>query len=206
MTDGKITFKSETKRVDKSEFQKFKKNLGNSTILVSINGTIGNTAFYNNENVVLGKSACYFNLEDDMNKYYIRYNLTTKRFLNYAVKNATGSTIMNVGLKTMREYLVPLPKRRSEQDQIVNEIESRLSVCDSLETSIKESLIKSEALRQSILKKAFEGKLLTAQDLAECKKAPDYEPASLLLERIKAEQKQAKPEKKVVFKKEKVSL
>ena len=75
-----------------------------------------------------------------------------------------------------------------------------------IEQNINEGLLKSKALRQSILKKAFEGKLLTAQELAECKQAADYEPASLLLERIKAEQKEAKPEKKAGNRKEIVSL
>lgn len=98
----------------------------------------------------------------------------------------------------MREYLVPVPKDRNEQHQIVKQIESRLSVCDSIEQNIAAGLEKAEALRQSILKKAFEGNLLTAQELAECKLAPDYEPASVLLERIKAEQTEikAKPSKK----------
>jgi type I restriction enzyme S subunit len=76
-----------------------------------------------------------------------------------------------------------------EQHQIVQEIEKRLSVCDKVEQSITESLEKAEALRQSILKKAFEGKLLTEQEIAQCKKEPDYEPASVLLEKIKAEKK-----------------
>ena len=44
-------------------------------------------------------------------------------------------------------------------------------------------------MHQSILKKAFEGYFLTAQELAACKQAADHEPASVLLERIKAEQK-----------------
>ncbi len=47
-----------------------------------------------------------------------------------------------------------------EQQQIVQEIESRLSVCDKIEETITNSLKQSEALRQSILKKAFEGKLV----------------------------------------------
>lgn len=47
-----------------------------------------------------------------------------------------------------------------EQEAIVSEIESRLSVCDKLEESIEAGLKQSEALRQSILKKAFEGKLV----------------------------------------------
>lgn len=54
-----------------------------------------------------------------------------------------------------------------------------LSVCDKLEESITQSLLQSEALRQSILKKAFEGELVP-QD-------PNDEPASILLERIMAE-------------------
>jgi len=69
-----------------------------------------------------------------------------------------------------------------EQHQIVQEIESRLSVCDKLEGSLKESLQKAEALRQSILKKAFAGKLVP-QD-------PNDEPAEKLLERIRAEKTQ----------------
>ncbi len=50
----------------------------------------------------------------------------------------------------------------SEQQQIVQEIESRLSVCDKMEETITTSLQQAEALRQSILKKAFEGKLVGA--------------------------------------------
>ena len=76
-----------------------------------------------------------------------------------------------------------------EQHQIIQEIESRLSVCDKVEQSIAESLEKAKALRQSILKKAFEGTLLLAEEIAKCKAAKDYEPASVLLEKIKAEKK-----------------
>lgn len=74
-----------------------------------------------------------------------------------------------------------------EQHQIVLEIESRLSVADKLEETISESLKKAEALRQSILKKAFEGKLLSAKELETVRKDPEWEPAEKLLERIKAE-------------------
>jgi len=77
----------------------------------------------------------------------------------------------------------------SIEDQLltVKEIESRLSVCDKVEQSISEALEKAEALRQSILKKAFEGKLLSEAEIAKCKQEPDYEPAAKLLERIKKE-------------------
>ncbi len=63
-----------------------------------------------------------------------------------------------------------------EQTQIVQEIESRLSICDQLEATLSENLDKAEALPQSILKRAFEGKLIPQN--------PDDEPASELLKRI----------------------
>ena len=62
---------------------------------------------------------------------------------------------------------------------VVKIIEEKLSVCEELEQEIEANLQKSEALRQSILKKAFSAKLV-AQD-------PNDEPASVLLERIRAE-------------------
>ncbi len=80
-----------------------------------------------------------------------------------------------------------------EQESIVQEIEIRLSVCDKIEESIEKGLQQAEALRQSILKKAFEGKLVP-QD-------PNDEPANVLLERIKAEREKAQPVKKTKTKK-----
>ena len=89
-----------------------------------------------------------------------------------------------------------------EQKQIVQEIESRLSVCDNLEQSIKESLEKSEALRQSILKKAFDGSLLSDLEIEQCKQEKDYEHANVLLERIKSEKiAKEKADKKAKIKK-----
>lgn len=84
LSNGKIIFKGNTKRVNKDEFEKYKKELTDRTVLVSINGTIGNLAFYNNEKVILGKSACYFNLLNIADKEYIRYLLSGQGFINYA--------------------------------------------------------------------------------------------------------------------------
>lgn len=129
--------------------------------------------------------------------------LITLKFLYFFLKNfnieVSGSAIPQLTIPMIKDYQINIPLIK-KQNEIVKQIESRLSVCDSIEQNIKESLVKAEALRQSILKKAFEGNLLTAQELAECKQAADYEPASVLLERIKAEQNKAtaKPSKKKV--------
>lgn len=63
------------------------------------------------------------------------------------------------GIQKVREMKIQLPSD-GEQQQIVQEIESRLSVCDKVEETITTSLAQAETLRQSILKKAFEGKLV----------------------------------------------
>src|SRR5690606_24701419 len=160
LSDGKIEIKADTKKVNAEEFEKYKKTLNDSTVFVSINGTLGKTAFYNGEKIILGKSACYFNLKENISKQYIRYFITSQRFINYANKVATGSTIKNVSLKAMRELEIPLPPNEKIQHQIVSEIEKRFSEADNLEKAIDDSLQKSEALRQSILKKAFEGRLV----------------------------------------------
>ena len=62
LSSGKIALKPNTKKVDETEYDKYKVEMNEQTILVSINGTIGNYAFYNQEPIILGKSACYFSL------------------------------------------------------------------------------------------------------------------------------------------------
>ena len=64
-----------------------------------------------------------------------------------------------------------------EQKEIVNRIEKLFSLADHIEETVNSKLEESKVLRQSILKKAFEGKLVP-QD-------PNDEPAELLLEKIK---------------------
>ena len=102
----------------------------------------------------------------------------------------------NLTLEICRNTEIPLPTL-PEQTQIVQKIETRLSVCDNILANIEEGLEKSEALRQSILKKAFEGKLLSETELKACRKEPDWEPAEKLLKRIQGE----KTEKQTVAKK-----
>ena len=65
----------------------------------------------------------------------------------------------NINVDILQKLIVPLlPK--SQQTQIVEEIESRFAGSEAREKAIDESLTKSETLRQSILKQAFSGKLI----------------------------------------------
>lgn len=117
--------------------------------------------------------------------YYFQSSATGAKFIG-AMVYGVGRPVLS--LDNMRNAPVSVCSFE-EQHQIVQEIESRLSVCDNVESSIKDSLKKAKALRQSILKKAFEGTLLSAEEIAASKSAPDYEPASVLLEKIRKEKK-----------------
>lgn len=72
----------------------------------------------------------------------------------------TGAVgLRRVPKQFLENYFIPIPPIE-EQHLIVSELESKLSVCDTLEATIKDSLEQAEALRQSVLKRAFEGRLI----------------------------------------------
>jgi len=114
-----------------------------------------------------------------LNKYLAYFLMFEKTIKAYSQKSKATAGQFNLTLEICRNILIPLPPTFSEQLRIVSEIEKRLSVCDKLEESITQSLVQAEALRQSILKKAFEGRLVPQN--------PNDEPASVLLKRIHAE-------------------
>ena len=91
---------------------------------------------------------------------YISYFMQNSVTINW-LENTSKATACqwNVKVSTCRE--IPFPFCGvEEQNKIIQEIESRLSVADKMEESLNQSLQQAEALRQSILKKAFEGKLI----------------------------------------------
>ena len=88
------------------------------------------------------------------------------------------TNLASINLSVLTGFPVPLPPL-AEQSRIVAEVERRLSVIQQAEAAVEASLQRAERLRQSILKQAFSGQLVP-QD-------PDDEPASALLERIRAQ-------------------
>ena len=163
LNDGKIEIKSDTKKVNQSEYEKYKKELNKNTVFVSINGTLGNVAFYENENIILGKSACYFNLIKNEMKKFIYWLIKTKYFLDYANQEATGTTIKNVSLAAMRNFPLPLPPL-AEQKRIVAAIEKFMPLIEEYgkkETELKTFNEQIGALtKKAILQEAVQGKLV----------------------------------------------
>lgn len=150
LSNGKIVFKNDTKRVSEKEYHKYKKPLNNNTILVSINGTLGNIALYNNEKCILGKSACYFNVLDSVNKHYIRYVVSTDDFQGYLSQFANGTTIKNVSLEVMRDYSFLLPP--IETQHAIAEVLSSLD--DKIDLLTRQN-VTLEALAQTYFRQWF---------------------------------------------------
>jgi type I restriction enzyme S subunit len=85
--------------------------------------------------------------------YYLR---TVQKRLE---SKAPATAQKNINLTTLSELAVPLPPF-AEQRRIVEEVERRLSVVEALERSVESNLTRAQRLRQAILKKAFEGRLV----------------------------------------------
>ncbi|HET8803823.1 MAG TPA: restriction endonuclease subunit S [Aequorivita sp.] len=152
------------------------------TLCLTIAANIADTAF-------LGFDACF---PDSIVGIIADENILNHKYLNFYIQkikieidskaSATAQKNINVGI--LEKLDIPIPSL--DQQTLINEqIESNFSVCDKIEETITSTLQKAEALRQSILKKAFAGELLTEAEITACKKEKDWNPAGELLKRIK---------------------
>jgi type I restriction enzyme S subunit len=94
---------------------------------------------------------------DERSNHYLYYFWVSKTLELRGINMGAGQPNLNTDL--IKDYDLPYCSFE-EQNLIVQEIESRLSVADKMEESIAQSLQQAEALRQSILKKAFSGELV----------------------------------------------
>ena len=140
LVNGKIVIKPETKKVSYEEYQKYKKDLNNRTILVSINGTLGNVGVFNNEKIILGKSACYFNVLPNIDKAFIKYVVNSSEFKTYLEINATGTTIKNISLAQMRNYTFSLPPLSTQQKiaQILSSLDDKIELNNKINDNLEQ--------------------------------------------------------------------
>jgi type I restriction enzyme S subunit len=154
LNDGKILITNETKKVNEIEYHKYKKELNNNTLLISLNGTIGNLACYNSEKVVLGKSCGYITLKESVYKNYIFYALNSNKIQLHFYKELTGTTIKNLSLDTLRKTNIPIPYIKEQQkiSSILSSVDEQIEISDNLIEKMKEL---KEGLMQRLLTKGI---------------------------------------------------
>ncbi len=136
--------------------------LRENDIIMGRRGEMGRVALVRKreENWFCGTGSLYIRPnQNQISAKYLMYYLGSQIVKHFLDKNAAGTTMTNLNKEIVMNIPV-LVCPIEEQHQIVAEIEKRFSEADKLEESIETALRQTEALRQSILKKAFEGKLV----------------------------------------------
>ena len=146
------------------------------TLCITIAANIADTA-------ILGFDACF---PDSMVGFLPEQGHCKIHFIEFFLRTAKedleryapATAQKNINLAILRDLAIPFPPL-AEQNALADEINRRLSVADEVEKTVAAELKRTEQLRQSILKKAFSGGLVPQDS--------NNEPASVLLERIRAE-------------------
>ena len=119
-------------------------------------------------------------------RFYSFYFITYRERIVKAT--ATGTSKLAINRKSFSNYQIYLVDIE-KQTQLLHKLDKMKSISDGLLQTIQQQQKYAEMLRQSILQQAVEGKL--------CEQDPNDEPASVLLEKIKAEKERLIAEKKI---------
>ena len=149
LKNGSIVISNTAKEVPEDEYKQHAVSLGGNSVFLSINGTIGSVALYNNEPIILGKSAAYINCETRLTPNFLMHFLQSSSALRYYELEATGTTISNLSLNSIRQMKVCLPAPK-EQQNISEYCESQNKKYDAL-IGKAESLIKLIGERKTAL-------------------------------------------------------
>ena len=155
-------FSNDVKYINKHSYDFLKKSqlFGNEVLMGKI-GNAGRVYFVKKLEKPMSLAMNMFAMRfiEDIDSKYVYYYLlspTAKRDIKKYVKGVGTPTIDK---KSVRAIKIRYPQSKEMQQEIVQDIEAKLSVCDSIEKTVDTALQQAEAMRQSILKKAFEGEL-----------------------------------------------
>ena len=131
-------------------------------IIISRSGTVGELCAVPErmEGALLSTNLMRISLNNNIirSDYFIYLFQSKSVVLDQVKELCKGSTRIFLNQAILKQIMFPVPGI-SKQKEIIEIIESRLSVCDSIEKTVDTALQQADALRQSILKKAFEGRL-----------------------------------------------
>ena len=132
--------------------------LKTNDIIMGRRGEMGRSApVTENENGwICGTGSIFFRLKSGFDAVLYSKILSSPKVVHYLEENATGTTMKNLNEDIVSHIPVPYIDK-SKQNKIMQYLEEQLSVCEGIETTIYQSLQQAEALRQGILRQAFEG-------------------------------------------------
>jgi type I restriction enzyme S subunit len=158
-------------------------------LLISKDGTIGRVAVVPLElaggNITqhLVRAA----IHPSMNRDYVVLAIRSTMIQRWLTAETLGVALQGVNVEDFRRLPIPVPPF-DEQAEIVRQVEALLSRIDTIEAHVQASTIRAERMTQAIMARAFRGELVpTEAELARTEGRP-YEPASVLLDRIRAGQ------------------
>ncbi len=145
-------------RIEADEIEKY--SVSHNDLIICEGGEPGRCAVWDKQDSIFYQKALHrVRFLDNSNPRFYMYYLWFSAQSGQLCRYFTGTGIKHLTGQSLSRVIVPTADR-TIQDSIVTEIESRLSVCDSIENTVDTALQQAEALRQSILKKAFEGGLM----------------------------------------------
>lgn len=136
--------------------------LKSGDIIISRSGTVGEIcavpAYMEGALLSTNLMRVSLNLQKVLSEYFI-YMFQSKGVVLDQVKElCKGSTRIFLNQTILKQIKFPIPSI-AKQKEIISEIEARMSTCGSIEKTVDTALQQAEAMRQSILKQAFEGRL-----------------------------------------------
>ena len=178
-------------RFEKNEISKYKLKKGD--LLICEGGDVGRSAIWENDQEMYYQNALHrVRFYGGINPYYFRLLMECYKGNKILDKKSKGMTIKHLVQTALNAIYFPLPPIQ-EQQRIVDKFQSLIPILEQYNTSeIRLSNLNigfPDLLKKSILQEAVQGKLVP-QDLAD-------EPASLLLERIRAEKQKLIAEGKI---------
>lgn len=134
-------------------------------VVISLVGAIGRTAVVPDslKGANIARAVGVIPISKDISSKFVELMLRSPLKIKEHNEKSHEVARKTLNLEDVKNSKIPLPPREV-QEQIVQEIETRLLVCDKMEETIESCLQQSESLRQSILKKAFEGKLIKSDE------------------------------------------
>lgn len=144
-------------KIEESEFEKY--TICKNDLVICEGGEPGRCAVWEKDETIFYQKALHrvrftVKAEPRLYMYYLWY-IAQNGLLN---KFYTGTGIKHLTGQSLEKIPVPITDIE-EQKRLLELIEMRLSVCDSIEKTVDTALAQADAMRQSILKQAFEGKL-----------------------------------------------